>query len=186
MAITYGIDDREKAENKLILLYLLNKLKIGSTDLHITKLIRENNLMNYFLLQELLSELKSTGLITQQLTDDDRLVYLITEKGKEMLTLLQGVIPYGLRSAIDRLIPGVKQEIRKHAQITAEYTPASDTCFLVTCSAGEGEMENESDLIKIDLTVGSKEDAYNVTNNWKNHSAQIYGEIIKSLLKNRS
>lgn len=181
MTSPYETNNREIAENKLILLYLLNKLELGVTDLHIVKLVRENNLMNYFILQSQLSELKKASLVIQKLSDDDRLLYYITNKGKEMLSMLGDMIPPGIRMVIDDIFMKAKKEIRQQSQITADFTPESDSFFYVTCTANEVDF----DLIKVDIGVGSRSDAFQITSNWKKHSAQIYSEIMQALLKNR-
>ena len=46
MAIT---NNRELAENKLILLYIVDKLNMPVSNLQLTKIVMENKLMNYFI-----------------------------------------------------------------------------------------------------------------------------------------
>lgn len=56
-------DSLELAENKLILIYIINKLKCPLTKNQLTQIILENNLMNYFILQQYICELVSSGII---------------------------------------------------------------------------------------------------------------------------
>ena len=51
-------NNRQLAENKLILLYIIDKLEIPVSNLQMTKIILENKIMNYFLLQQYLDELR--------------------------------------------------------------------------------------------------------------------------------
>jgi len=51
------VSNKELAENKLILLYIIDKVNIPISNLQITKIILENKFMNYFMLQQLLNEL---------------------------------------------------------------------------------------------------------------------------------
>ena len=49
--------NRELAENKLILLYILDKLNMPVSNLQLTKIVMENKLMNYFIFQQFLDEI---------------------------------------------------------------------------------------------------------------------------------
>jgi hypothetical protein len=44
--------NREKAQNKLILLYIIDTISIPVSNLQVTKLILDKKFMNYFLLQQ--------------------------------------------------------------------------------------------------------------------------------------
>ncbi|HAA81046.1 MAG TPA: DUF4364 domain-containing protein, partial [Thermoanaerobacter sp.] len=52
---------QELAENKLIILYILNRINMPITDEQISKIILDNKLMNYFYLRQYLDELIETG-----------------------------------------------------------------------------------------------------------------------------
>ena len=47
----------ELAENKLLVLYVINNLKYPITNAQLTEIILENNFINYFTLQQYISEL---------------------------------------------------------------------------------------------------------------------------------
>ncbi len=171
----------ENAENRLILLYLLEKLEFGATDLHITELLLENHLMDYFTLQFQLFGLIDARLVTQRFTEEERVIFSITPAGRDVLKNLASTIPAGIRLKIDDLIAPLRSKIREDNQITADFTPESETSFSVTCAAAEDDF----DLIKIDVQLGSRKDAVNVCHNWKKHSQEIYAEILAALTKER-
>jgi hypothetical protein len=56
-------DMSELAENKLLLLYIFCEIGMPVSNSHITQIILENNLINYFSLQQYLSELIDSGFI---------------------------------------------------------------------------------------------------------------------------
>ena len=194
----------ENALNRLILLYLLDQLEAGSTDMHINSLLLENHLMDYFTLQFQLFGLIDAKLVTQRFTDEERVVFSITPAGRDVLKNLSGTIPAGIRLNIDNLVAPLRAKIREDNQITADFTPtpikrpgasatsgasgASDTSseaqepsFQVTCAAAEDDF----DLIKIDVQIGTRKDAIDVCHNWKKHSQEIYAEILAALTKER-
>lgn len=171
----------ENAENRLILLYLLDKFKVGLTDLHITELLLENHLMDYFTFQFQLFGLIDTKLVTQRFTDEEHVLFSITPTGKDVLKNLSSTVPSGIRQNIDSLIDPMRSKIRSDNLITADFTPDDENSFSVTCSASEETFT----LIKIDVQIGTRNDAIEVCHNWKKHSQEIYSEIIESLIKKR-
>jgi predicted transcriptional regulator len=58
-------DTQELAENKLLLLYIINKINIPISNAYITEIVLENNLLNYFHLQQYLSELVASEFLIQ-------------------------------------------------------------------------------------------------------------------------
>lgn len=53
----------ELAQNKLLLLYIIDKSNSSLTNNELTELVLKNNYMNYFLVQQYLSELIESGFI---------------------------------------------------------------------------------------------------------------------------
>lgn len=172
--------NRELAQNKLILLYIFEKMNISVNNLQITKIILENKYMNYFLLQQFLNELCEDNLLSSELVDG-KTNYCITPNGKQTLSYFINLIPSGIKGRIDDTLTFIKKNIRNEMLITADYTPESEKEFIVTCSVHEDNFS----LIDLQITVGTKNDARTVCENWKKHSQAIYSEIIESLMKKR-
>lgn len=172
--------NRELAENKLILLYIIDKINIPVSNLQITRLILENKFMNYFLLQQYLNELCDSNFLSSNLIDT-KTSYTITPNGKQTLSYFLNLIPAGIKSTIDSIIPDIKKSIRNETLITADFTPERENEYIVECKV------NEDDFLLIDLKVlvGTKNDARTMCENWKKHSQAIYSEIIDSLTRKR-
>lgn len=173
-------NNRELAQNKLILLYIIEKINIPVSNLQITKLILENKYMNYFLLQQFLDELCSNNLLKTQLIDD-KTYYTITQGGKETLSYFPSLIPPGIKLRIDNSIASIRKNIRNETLVTAVFMPESENEFTVNCKVDEDNFS----LIDIKVAVGTKNDARTICENWKKHSQNIYAEIIESLIKKR-
>ena len=172
--------NRELAENKLILLYLIERLGMPVSNLQITKLILENKFMNYFLLQQFLNELCEGGFISSGLVEGKTL-YSMTGHGKQALDYFLNLIPAGIKSRIDNTISQIRRNIKNETFITADYTPESENEFVVTCKVHEDDFS----LIDLNITVGTKTDARAICENWKKHTQAIYAEIIDSLTRKR-
>ena len=76
---------RALAENKLIILYLIEKIEIPLSNSEICQFALEKNLMDYFSVQQYLSELVESGLL-EMATENNSTRYTIT--AKILLTIL--------------------------------------------------------------------------------------------------
>ncbi|MFA6308789.1 MAG: DUF4364 family protein [Clostridia bacterium] len=171
---------KELAENKLILLYIFGKINIPVSNIQITKIILENKYMNYFLLQQYLNELcENNHLLCEK--KEDKIFYSLTDSGKQTLEYLSNLIPFGIRKNIDSNMVSEKKKIRNEISITADFTPVNENEFVVTCRVDEGSFN----LVELKITVGSKNDAREICNNWKKNSQLIYPEILESISKKR-
>ena len=165
-------------EDKLTLLYFLDKVTIPVSNLQIMKIFLENYFMNYFFLQQFINDLVELDLLRAS-EIDGKTFYSITDKGKETLHLLNEKIPKGVKKRIDDSVSEIKRKIRNETLITADYIPESENEYTVKLSIREDSFS----LIEINLVVGSKADARTICSNWKKHSRHIYPEIINSLVR---
>jgi len=168
------------AENKLMLLYIINKLDMPVSNLQLTKLIMENNLMNYFFSQQFLNELCDDKLLSSQVIDN-KTFYSITDAGKKTLDYLSDLILPVDKEKIDSVLNSSKKKIRNETRITADFIPKSENKYIVKCCVHEDNFT----LIELTLAVGSRNDAKIICDNWKTHAQNIYPEIIKSLISKR-
>lgn len=166
----------EIAQNKLILLYVFKKIEIPLSSLQVYKIILENNFMNYFILQHSLDELAAQSMLAAS-GDDGRHVYALTGEGDKMVGLFLNKIPVGIKKRVDDSAKSIRKQIRNETLITADYTPESETEFVVVL----GVREDSFPLIDIKMTVGTRKDAIAICRNWKQNSQSMYSEIVKNL-----
>ncbi len=174
-------NNKELAESKLILLYIINKLSIPVSNLQITKLVLENKFMNYFFLQQFLNELCDNNMLSSRIIES-KIFYTITETGKQTLGYFPNIIPFGIKAQIDSTLALLKKNMRNETLITAEFIPESENEYSVHCSVNEDNFC----LVDLKLTVGTKNDARTICDNWRKNSQAIYSEIIDSVMKKRS
>lgn len=168
----------EIAQNKLILLYVFKKIEIPLSSLQVYKIILENNFMNYFVLQHSLDELAVQGMLAAS-RDGGRHVYTLTPDGDKMMGLFLNKLPAGIKKRIDDSAKSIRKQIRNETLITADYTPESETEFVVHL----GVREDSFPLIDIKMTVGTKKDAMEICRKWKENSTSMYSEIVKNLTR---
>lgn len=172
--------NREKAQNKLILLYIIDTLGMPVSNLQVTKLILDKKFMNYFLLQQFLNELQESGFLSVE-SSDGKTLYTITPSGRQTLEYFSGHIPAGMKESIAASLSAMKTTIRNETHISSDFVPESENEFVVTCKVREDDFT----LMEIKVTTGTKKDARLICSNWEKYPQEIYAEIIQSLTKKR-
>lgn len=173
----FSDNSKEEAQSKLLLLYIFDKFEVAITNNQITDFIMESELLNYFVLQQFLSELVDTSLLEYS-NNEEHYYYLITEKGKDTLNYFKDRLSKKLLSRIDQSIDNKRKVLLKETQISANYKKKSKNDYLVELKV----VENDITLIDLKLDVVSNKHAKVICDNWKNKAQDIYGEIIKLLI----
>ena len=167
----------ELAENKLLLLYILDKIKVPITNNQLTEMVLENSLMNYFTLQQYISELDDSEFFQYDEQMDKKLLR-VTEKGENVLSFFKDRISPSKIDLLDQYIAQKIDIIKKELVIQSDYTPSNDDNFIVELKA----FEDDSILIDLKVSVPSKKHAVALCSNWKNNYSSIYNEILNVIL----
>lgn len=168
----------ELAENKLLLLHIIKSVTIPLSNSQLTDIVLENGLVNYFTLQQYITELLNTEFIKYVKVDTKNSLQL-TQKGENVLILFQDRIPTIKLQQIDEYIKSKLQVLRNEFSITADYEPDNKDSFIVNLKA----IENDSLLIDLKVNVVSKKQAIDLCSKWKNNSADIYNKILNALIE---
>jgi len=176
----YFDENEELAEKKLILLYVIKKIKIPVSNIQITKIILENRFMNYFFFQQILMDLCNNGLLRSE-NVEGKALYSITQKGQVTLDYFLSHIPLGVKTRIDQAASSIRKKIKNETSVTATFSPESENDFMVTCKINEDDFS----LINLNITVGTKSDARKMCDNWNSYTQEIYSEILEILLRDR-
>ena len=171
-------DTEQLAENKLLLLYIMKEIEIPLTKSEITRIVLENDFMNYFALQQFLSELVEGNFITCY-EDKNRNYYRIEEKGLNTLNLFVNRIPQKFRQAVVEYLSKNMEQIKKEKQIVGRYTMESEREYLVSLKI----IENQKVSMDINLRVFSHKHARKICENWNNNAPALYGKILNFLLE---
>ncbi len=169
-------NSRELAQNKVILLYLIDRVDIPVSNLQITKIMLENRFMNYFLLQQFLNELRKAGYLHAK-KDGKKEFYNITTSGKQILDYFKTLIPQGIKKSIDSAKKSIRSKIKNETLIKAEIRTDFESGYMVKCSIHEDNFS----LMDLYLAAGTRDDADAICDNFKNNPQQIYEKIIALL-----
>lgn len=171
-------DTEELAENKLLLLYIFSKIKYNISNIQITQIILENNFINYFTLQQYLSELISSDFLCY-IEHDGKQRISITKKGLKVLDLFKNRLSENKIAAVDNYLEQHEDEMKKEITVVADYTIEKKDNFIVDLKV----IENNIPLINIKLNVASNKQARDICSKWKNNSSELYNKIVNILIK---
>lgn len=166
----------ELAENKLLLLYILNKIKNPVSNSYITEIILESSLLNYFHLQQYLGELADSGLL-DSIKHEKRQMYSLSQKGKSVLDYFQNRISASKKSIMDDFLANLKEINDKSIDIAANYFPEENGNYTVVCRLSE----NDICLIELKLNASTMERAENMCSGWKENAPRLYNRIVDSI-----
>ena len=159
----------ELASHKLLILYILDKINMDLTNSQITQVVLETEMMNYFSLQQFLSQLMESKFLTTY-KESDREYYSLTQKGLEILEYFLSRIPEDLTKKIDEYVALNKQSLLSDTEVKSSFIQQNNNEFIVN-------------LIDLNLNVSSEKQAQQICNNWKNNASYMYAEIIDLLIK---
>ena len=164
------------ANNKLLLLYLLGKSDIALSELQIVRSMGELSVMTYFDLKECLFELSESAHIYSKATPHS-VLYGITEKGANMLDVLQGDLRQSFRTSIDDYLKEHATELKMESQLVGELIKLSDGEYRVILKV----LEDGRTIFELSCIVYSKEEAQRMIQNWRANAVSLYKEVITRL-----
>ena len=162
----------ELASHKLLILYILDKINMDLTNSQITQVVLETEMMNYFSLQQFLSQLMESKFLTTY-KESDREYYSLTQE------YFLSRIPEDLTKKIDEYVALNKQSLLSDTEVKSSFIQQNNNEFIVNLRV----IENQSNLIDLNLNVSSEKQAQQICNNWKNNASYMYAEIIDLLIK---
>ena len=169
---------RALAESKLIILYLIEKIEIPLSNSEICQFALEKNLMDYFSVQQYLSEMVESGLL-EVTTENNSTRYTITADGEETLNYFIKHISNYAKTVINNYAMENSKRIRAEYAVTANYFQEMNNEYTVKC--GVYDSDGTTSLMELSVNVATKDQARIICRNWKNNVADLYGKIMLTL-----
>ena len=169
------------AENKVLILYLLNQIPNGIIENGLYKIVTSINNVNYFFFKQVLTDLIDTKLVGQITKDEDETIIKITSEGKNALSLTKEVLPGIVKLKADNLFKKELSTIEEESSVIAEFTPKSENDYTIKCKI----VENNETIFEVKTFAGSRERAKRIVDNWKQNASEIYPKILNLLLDDK-
>ena len=169
-------DDETLAENKVLILYALNKANKPLTNDVLYKIVLAAANMNYFYFQQFMLDLIEVGYICPFQMEEQTL-YQVTESGRRTLDLTLDLLPGIIKLKADTNLKPIIDSSEEEQSIVAEYTPLSENHYIITCKV----VENNETVFEVKTFAGSREQAKDIVDNWQNNADTIYPKILDIL-----
>lgn len=166
------------AENKVLILYLLNLIKTEIKQDDLFKIITSINDMNYFYFKQVLTDLIDSNLVGTY-TKEEEPVIKITSKGKNAYFLTKDVLPGIMKLKADNIFAKEFPHIEEESSVIAEFIPKSENEYMINCKI----VENNETIFAVKTFAGSRDRAKRIVDNWKQNATTIYPQMLNLLLQ---
>ncbi|MDD4508094.1 MAG: DUF4364 family protein [Eubacteriaceae bacterium] len=165
-------------EDKLIILYVLNKIKTGLTREQLAYIIIQNLQISYFDIQMYVDTLIKENLVKEQAIDPQPDHLIISPEGSQMVSHLLHKIPDYIQEILDAFIKNNKNAITNETITDATYEKNGPDDFQVQLTL----TENNIKLMQISINSPTQDQAVAICENWKQNTQKIYASIMKDLI----
>ena len=162
-------------EQKLVVLFCLTHLG-PCTELQLLQFLFEHDVMNYFDMMIALNDLCARGQAARTKKRAGWL-YEPTAAGREALKLFGGRIPRSLIAMVEENAPALREKFQQELQAQQTIRQTERGEYEVTLSAVEQEM----DMMRLQLSVPTRELANQLAARWPGKAAEIYETVIRLL-----
>ena len=167
-----------QAENKILLLYVLDKVGKPISHNELLELVTSVIDINYFVFQEFLSELNEDNFIKLYKKEESD-IYEITEAGKNALSLTIDTVPGIFKFGVDSRFKENLDSLKDKYSISATYTPINENEYTIKLKINE----NNNNVFELSAHAGSKEHAKKIVDNWNNNAEYMYPKILEILFQ---
>lgn len=167
------------AENKVLILYTLNKINKDIAENNLFKIISSINDINYFYFGQTLNDLVETRLVDSYTKDKDS-IFRITSEGKNALSLTKDLLPGIIKLKADNIFKQELSSIEEESSVVAEYTPKNENDYKIKCKI----VENNETIFEVSTFAGSRDNAKKIVDNWNKNANTIFPKILDLLLNN--
>ncbi len=169
-------NSEQQAEDKLIILYVLKKIKTSLTREQVALIVIENLQISYFDIQLYIDDLIKDEFLSV-LDYDGKSVLTLSSMGKETLNVFQNRIPAYITDMIDLYLNENREKIFKEVKVTANYQKLGATDYLIELKLHE----NNVVLMEISLNAPTLKLALDICKRWKENTQELYSSVLNVL-----
>ena len=162
---------------KLMILYLIEKVDFPLSNSQISEFILDKGYTNYFPVQRAFHELEEENMLrVKQIRNMSH--YALSDEGSEAIEMFEYQIPNSIKEDIAQFLKEKEYELRKEANVTADFYPSKGDEYTVNLKI----REKESPLLEINLNVVSRDQAVYICDHWEKKHSDVYSMLIEKLL----
>ena len=162
---------------KLMILYLIEKVDFPLSNSHISEFILDKGYTNYFTVQRAFHALEEENMLrVKQIRNMSH--YALSDEGSEAIEMFEYQIPNSIKEDIAQFLKEKEYELRKEANVTADFYPSKGDEYTVNLKI----REKENLLLEINLNVVSRDQAVYICDHWEKKHSDVYSMLIEKLL----
>ncbi len=162
--------------NKLLVLYMLNRVSFPLTQAQIYDFLLERNYVNFMNLQRAITELVDTGFVLAN-SKHNRTYLTITAEGQETLSFFKNRIDTSFKKEIDEFFNRNQFKLRNETSVLADYNKAFSGDYEVHLAV----KEKDATVVEVTLSVPNEDAAEAVCTNWHKKNQNIYQYLTEQL-----
>ncbi len=162
--------------NKILVLYMLNRVSFPLTQAQIYDFLLERNYVNFMNLQRAITELVDTGFVTAR-SRHNRTYLTITAEGRETLDFFKSRIDSSIRKDIDDFLGANQFKLRNETSVFTDYNKVLSGDYEVHLTVKEKDVT----VVEITLSVPNQETAETVCTNWPKKTQHLYQSLAGQL-----
>ena len=161
---------------KLIVLYMLDRVSFPLTKAQVGDFIQEKDYTNFFTIQQVISELIDTNLITAK-SIRNRTHLAITNEGRETLHYFENRISDAIKSDVNGYFSEKEFDLRNEVSVLGDYYKSTSGEYEAHLLAKERGIT----MVDITLSVPAEEMAASICDNWQKKNQAIYQYLVSQL-----
>lgn len=162
--------------NKLIVLYMLNRVNFTMTAAQVSDFVLEKDYMDFLTFRQVLSELTEAKMISQK-TIRNRTQLSLTEEGRSTLGFFENRISEAIKEDISSYFREKEYALRNEVSIQGDYYKSTSGEYEAHLVAKDRDIR----LVDLTLSVPSEELASSICDNWQKKNQEIYHFLVQQL-----
>ena len=168
----------ETSVNKLILLFIFDKMESALSERTITEMCSaSNNWLNYMDCVELLPKLLDDGFLCRISSNEEEPLYSITSDGRESLLNFYINIPKSVREEISAYVKNNSGKLRNRQECKADYYQNVDGTYTVFLKI----LAPVQPMLELKFVLPDKKTAQHIYKNWESKASKLYSAIYETL-----
>lgn len=162
--------------NKLIVLYMLNRVNFSMTTAQVCDFILEKDYMDFLTFRQVLSELTEAKMISPKKIRN-RTQLSITEEGRSTLGFFEKRISEAIKEDINNFFREKEYVLRNELSIVGDYYKSTSGEYEAHLTAKDRDIC----LVDITLSVPTETIASDICDNWQKKNQEIYQFLVQQL-----
>ncbi len=173
--LLYSREIEDELMIQFIIMYALNHADEPLPYQDLLNIVQGNCEISFTDLQLGLDNLVQTGHVESEKISSILTLYSITQKGKYVIDFFYKHIPLIVREPIDSSIKELYLEKRRKEAIRASVDPINRNEYNAECTLFN---DDKTLVMSLTLYAGAREQAEEIADYFKNHSAEVYSRIL--------